>query len=132
MLIGEVATATGVSTKTLRFYERQGLLAEPPRTAGGYRDYDQAVVGRVTFIRQAQAAGLTLRQIGEILAIRDEGRAPCSHVAELVDERLADVERRLEELRATQAQLRQVRSRLDELDPQACPPDGVCGAIDGS
>lgn len=61
MLIGEVAEATGVSTKALRFYEDEGLLHEPDRTSGGYRDYRPDVIDRVVFVRQAQAAGLTLR-----------------------------------------------------------------------
>lgn len=129
MLIGEVADATGVSAKALRYYEREGLLHEPDRTSGGYRDYSPGVVARVAFIKQAQAAGLTLRQIGEVLAIRDDGRAPCHHVGELVDQRLADVERRLADLRRTRGQLREVRSRLDDLEPTDCAPSAVCSAI---
>ncbi|MBW3619519.1 MAG: heavy metal-responsive transcriptional regulator [Actinobacteria bacterium] len=129
MLIGELAEATGVTAKTLRYYEQQGLLPAPDRTAGGYRDYDPAIVQRVAFIRQAQAAGLTLRQIGEVLAVRDDGRAPCQHVAEVVDERLGDVEARLRKLRRTRDQLRRLRSRLDELDPADCPPGEICRAV---
>ena len=131
MLIGEVAEVTGVSTKTLRFYEDEGLLHEPDRTAGGYRDYRPDVIDRVVFIRQAQAAGLTLNQIAEVLTIRDGGRAPCGHVARLVDDRLADVEARLAELEHTRRQLRELRSRLDELDPADCPPDDICVAVSG-
>lgn len=129
MLIGEVADATGVSTKALRYYERQGLLDEPDRTGGNYRDYSSQVIDRVEFIKQAQAAGFTLRQIGEILAIRDDGRAPCHHVADLVDERLDDIDRRLADLRRTRGQLREVRARLDGLEPSDCEPDAVCSAI---
>ena len=129
MLIGEVAEVTGVSTKALRFYENEGLLHEPDRTAGGYRDYRPDVIDRVVFIRQAQAAGLTLSQIAEVLTIRDGGRTPCGHVARLVDDRLADVEARLAELEHTRKQLRQLRSRLDELDPADCPPDDICVAV---
>lgn len=131
MLIGEVADATGVTTKTLRYYERQGLLHEPARTAGGYRDYRSDVVDRVGFIRQAQAAGLTLAQIGEILEIRDGGRAPCGHVATLVATRLAEVEQRLAELEHTRAQLRELRDRLEGLEPDSCPPNEICVAVSG-
>lgn len=77
MRIGELATATGMSTKTLRFYEADGLLADPPRTPAGYRDYPDDAIDRVAFIRQAKAAGLTLAQVREILAIRDGGDPPC-------------------------------------------------------
>ena len=129
MLIGELAEVTGVSTKALRFYENEGLLHEPDRTAGGYRDYRPDVIDRVVFIRQAQAAGLTLSQIAEVLTVRDDGRAPCGHVARLVDDRLADVEARLAELEHTRTQLRELRGRLDELDPADCPPDDICVAV---
>lgn len=129
MLIGEVAEATGVSTKALRYYEAEGLLHEPARTSGGYRDYKSEVVDRVGFIKQAQAAGLTLRQIGQVLAIRDDGHSPCRHVGELVDQQLADVERRLADLRRTRTQLREVRGRLDGLEPADCDPSAVCSAI---
>ena len=131
MLIGEVAQATGVTTKTLRYYERQGLLHEPARTVGGYRDYRTDVIDRVGFVRQAQAAGLTLAQIGEILEIRDGGRAPCGHVATLVDTRLAEVEQRLAELEHTRTQLRVLRGRLDDLNPASCPPNEICVAVSG-
>lgn len=129
MLIGQVADATGVSTKTLRYYEREGLLHEPARTSGGYRDYQPQVIDRVGFIKRAQAAGLTLQQIGQVLAIRDDGHPPCGHVAELVDQRLADVEQHLVDLRQTRAELREVRSRLDELQPVDCDPGAICSAI---
>lgn len=127
MLIGELADHTGVTTKALRFYERQGLVPEPGRTEGGYRDYAPAAVDRVSFVKDAQAAGFTLAQIGEILTIRDRGEAPCGHVSTLVEKRLADVERRLVELRAVRSQLRDIAARSVELDPGDC--DGYCGLI---
>lgn len=89
--IGELARRSGLSTKTLRFYEVEGLLPEPPRTPGGYRDYPPDTVDRLKLIRRGQAAGLALTEIKTILAIRDGGRAPCSHVRELLTERLAGV-----------------------------------------
>lgn len=129
MLIGALADATGVPTKTLRYWEGEGLLHEPVRTAGGYRDYPPEAVGRVVFIRHAQAAGLTLRHIREVLAVRDDGYPPCRHTAGLVEERLADVERRLRELQQTHTALRDLRRRLDELDPTDCDPAAVCSAM---
>ena len=127
MLIGEVAQRTGVTTKALRFYEREGLLPEPERTDGGYRDYDPEAVERVAFIKDAQAAGFTLTQIGEILALRDEGQVPCGHVADLVERRLAEVDRRLRELRHIRKQLLTIADRADGFDPDDC--DGYCGLI---
>jgi DNA-binding transcriptional MerR regulator len=129
VLIGALADATGVPAKTLRYWEAEGLLHEPARTDGGYRDYRQDTVDRVAFIRHAQAAGLTLRQISAILAIRDAGDAPCAHAARLVTERLEDVEARLRELRETRASLLELRRRLERLDPTDCDPAAVCSAI---
>lgn len=129
MLIGELAGTTGVHARTLRFYESVGLLPAPPRTPGGYRDYPVGAVGLVAFIRQAQGSGLTLAQIGQILSIRDGGVAPCGHVAELVDERLAEVSDRLDELERTRAELLALRDRLAALDPSECGEDDICVAI---
>ncbi len=128
MLIGKLADATGVTTKTLRFYEAQRLLAPPNRTAGGYRDYPDSASGRVLFIRRAQAAGLTLNQIREILDIRDTGQAPCHHVADLVKQRIDEVTARLAELEHTRTELFAVRERLTNLDPADCDDD-ICAAI---
>lgn len=129
MRIGQLADAAGVSAKTVRYYEGEGLLHEPDRTPSGYRDYDADTVDRLAFIRHAQAAGLTLRQIREILEVRDGGHAPCRHVADLVAHRLDEVERRLDELQHTHAQLRQLKQRLDTLDPADCAPSAICSAI---
>jgi MerR family transcriptional regulator, copper efflux regulator len=127
VLIGELAGHTGTSTKTLRFYEDEGLLPAPARTPSGYRDYPAEAVERVAFIRDAQRAGFTLRQIGQILHIRDAGQPPCQHVGQLVAQRLAEVEQRLTELRQTRAELRELARRTRELDPADC--DGYCEII---
>lgn len=129
MLIGALARATGVSAKALRFYEAEGLLAEPERTAGGYRDYPLDAIDRVGFVRQAQAAGLTLAQIVEILTIRDGGEPPCHHVEQLVDERLEEVSRRLEELERTRTELLALRERVTALDESDCGTGEICIAI---
>lgn len=127
MLIGQLADTTGVTAKTLRFYEQRGLLPEPARTDGGYRDYPTAAVDRVRFVKDAQAAGFTLAQIGEILAIRDDGLPPCDHVATLVDQRLAEVERRIRELETVRRQLWAIATRAAQFTPDDC--DGYCGLI---
>ena len=80
MRIGEVARASGTTSKTLRYYEEVGLLPAADRTPAGYRDYGAEVLDRLDFIRRGQAAGLTLAQIGQVLDIRDRGQAPCRHV----------------------------------------------------
>jgi DNA-binding transcriptional MerR regulator len=129
MLIGQLADATGVTAKTLRFYEDDGLLPAPDRTPGGYRSYPRSAVDRVRFIRRAQAAGLTLADIRQILAIRDGGLPPCEHVALLVDRRLGQIGRRLTELEHTREELRALRDRLEVLDAGGCQDVGICAAI---
>ncbi len=85
MLIGELAERSGVPAKTIRYYEDLDILPPPRRTVGGYRDYDDAAVDRLRFVRAAQAAGLTLAEIRNVVALRDDGIAPCSHVIALLE-----------------------------------------------
>ena len=110
MKIGELAERTTVPTKTIRFWESEGLLPEPERTASGYRDYDRTAVDRIGFIRQAQTAGLTLTQIRQILEVADGGDPPCEHVAVAVADRLAEVDARIKELQAMRRHLRDRKS----------------------
>src|SRR5258707_8711738 len=101
MRIGEVVGRAGVPAKTIRFWEDRHLLPPPARTPAGYRDYDPAILERLAFIRHAQAAGLTLDAIGQVLDIGDGGQPPCVHVAGLIARRLTEVEARLPELART-------------------------------
>ncbi|MFI2371211.1 heavy metal-responsive transcriptional regulator [Streptomyces sp. NPDC018833] len=126
MRIGEVAAASGLTTKTIRFYEQAGLLSAPPRTAGGYRDYPGQTVKRLAFIRDAQGAGLTLAEICSVLALRDAGSSPCTHVTALINQHIADIDQRLAELRATRAVLRTLAGRAAATDPADCTDADVC------
>ncbi|MGW2089997.1 MerR family DNA-binding protein [Streptomyces sp. NPDC001880] len=126
MRIGALAAATGTTTKTLRFYEQAGLLADPPRTSGGYRVYPAHAPARVGFIRSAQAAGLSLAEIRDVLAIRDDGHPPCAHVAEILNRHLADVEHRIAELKATRTMLRELTLTASATDPATCTEGDIC------
>lgn len=126
MKIGELASTAGTTTKTLRFYEDQGLLPEAARTPAGYRDYDPEIINRIDFIHRGQAAGLTLAQIRQILDIRDRGDAPCGHVRDVLDERLADVDAQLARLHELRETLQQLRGEATDLAPETCSPDRVC------
>lgn len=131
MRIGDLAAVSGVTAKTLRFYEQAGLLPAPPRTPGGYRDYPQQTVQRLAFIRDAQGAGLSLAEIRSVLALRDAGASPCAHVTALVEAHLQDIDRRLAELRATRAVLRGLAERAAATDPADCTDVEVCRILTG-
>jgi DNA-binding transcriptional MerR regulator len=127
MKIGEIANQAGVPAKTIRFWEDQHLVPEPARTPTGYRNYDPEILERLTFIRHAQAAGLTLEQIRQVLDIRGDGDAPCVHVTAIVTERLAEVESRISELTRTRDQLVDLAERAAAQDPADC--HGYCSII---
>jgi MerR family transcriptional regulator, copper efflux regulator len=129
MRIGALAAAAGTTAKTIRFYEQAGLLPGPPRTTAGYRDYPDYAPGRLAFIRSAQSAGLTLAEIRGILAVRDHGRPPCTHVTALLHQHLAETERRLAELTQTQAMLRDLLATAQATDPDTCT-GGICTILD--
>jgi len=129
MRTGELAAAGGLTAKTIRFYEHAGLLPEPPRTPSGYRDYPPQAPRRLAFIRDAQSAGLTLAEIRSILTLRDSGEAPCTHVTDLIERHLTDIERRMAELRKTRTALRGLARRAAVTDPSTCTEADICRII---
>ncbi|MEV7520365.1 heavy metal-responsive transcriptional regulator [Streptomyces sp. NPDC091371] len=126
MRIGDLAAHTGLTTKTIRFYEDSGLLPPPPRTPGGYRDYPDRTATRLRFVREAQSAGLTLAEIRSVLALRDDGHAPCTHVSTLIHAHLDDIDRRIAELTSARTALRSLADRAADTDPAACGADDIC------
>lgn len=105
MHAGEAANAAGVGIQTLHFYERQGLISRPPRSRSGYRLYSPEIVEQVHFIRKAQALGFSLDEIKEILELARKGTSPCGRVQAALAEKMAEVDRRLEELRSFRVEL---------------------------
>ncbi len=127
--IGELARRAGTSARTLRFYEQAGLLPPPLRTPSGYRDYDDTAVARLAFVRAAQAAGLTLAEIREVVAVREAQGPPCAHVVGLLDRHADELDARIAELEATRAQVRRLRERVATLDPAGCVDADVCNVL---
>jgi len=129
MRIGELAAAAKVTTKAIRFYEATGVLPVPSRQASGYRDYDHGAVDRLAFVKAAQAAGLSLVQIRDVISARDSSGAPCQHVAALLEQHALEMERRIAELTAVLTQVRRLRRRATTLDHAQCHPAQVCHVI---
>lgn len=120
--IGELAARSGVSRDTIRFYEREGLLPRPQRTPALYRVYSEEDEGRLLFIRQAQALGLTLDDIRELVR-HQQLRTPgeCRRVASLLRERIEAIDRKLAELRSFRRQLALSLEQCEKADGEACP-----------
>jgi MerR family transcriptional regulator, mercuric resistance operon regulatory protein len=98
MRTSELAAKVGVNAKTLRYYERRGLLTQPPRTPGGYRDYPAGTVGLLRFIRRAQELGFTLDEVEELVHLNNGGPDSCDAARALAEHRRADLERRIRDL----------------------------------
>ena len=97
--IGQLAKNAGVPVSTVRYYERRELLKADGRTEGNYRQYGEPALERLRFIRSAQAIGFTLDDIGALLGLQDGSANACAEVQRLVEARIAEVERRLKEIR---------------------------------
>lgn len=110
--VGELARLTGVSTDTLRHYERKGLL-QPRRSLNGYRAYPYHTVDRVMLIRNALAIGFGLDELANILKIRDAGGAPCRQVRAMFAAKLNDLEILLDEMTAMRNELRLLLKNWD-------------------
>src|SRR5262245_48692368 len=119
LTIGEVARRAGIGVETVRFYEREGLLAEPARRASGYRQYGDDAVPRLRFIRRAKALGFTLKEIAELLALRDDSDATRADVRRQAASKVADIEAKVRDLQ-------RMRNALLSLTA-TCHGDGPAG-----
>lgn len=115
--IGKAAEAAGVNVETIRFYERRGLVFQPPTPAQGYREYDSETIDRIRFIRHAQEIGFSLADIRELLALRTDPGSDCADVRLRAVARLDDVNAKIGRLQQMQAAL--------EILIAACPGEGA-------
>lgn len=127
MRIGELARQTGVSVKTIRFYEQVGLLPPPPRMENNYRLYSPDMVDRLRFITHARSLGLSLREITAILAISDRGEPPCGEMLATMDRQIAAIDQRIADLQELRTALIDLRQRGN----QAATPwtDCICALV---
>lgn len=106
--IGQVARQSGVGVETVRFYEREGLIPQPPRPESGFRRYPQDVVSRIRFIQRSKALGFSLREIKELLLLRVDSATSCGEVKKRAEAKIDDIERKiyaLQEMRKALARL---------------------------
>jgi len=104
--IGQLAQRAGITAKAIRFYERRGILPPTRRAANGYRLYGEDAAGVLRFVKQATGLGLTLAEIKDILVIRQGGRPPCAHVHQLLRDKAAQLDRKLEDLMDVRGRIR--------------------------
>lgn len=116
--VSQLASATGSTPDTLRYYEKVGLLPATRRTPSGYRQYDDGARERLAFIRGAQRLGLTLADVRDLLAVRDTGDCPCEPAEQHLSRRLREVDAEIARLETLRAQLREM---LAGFASGACP-----------
>lgn len=121
MRIGELAAQAGLTTATIRFYERCGVLDPADRLSSGYRDYPDSAVEQLRFIRAGQAIGFTLTELAEIVALRTGGdEEPCHELVALIERRLQEVEDRIRELTDLRTQLADLTAAARHADVSDC------------
>ncbi len=126
--IGALARESGLTPDTIRYYEEIGVMPDPERSRSGYRVYAAADAERLEFIGQAQALGLSLEEIREVLAMTDRGTEPCDHVRDRLRQRLSEVERRIGELEALRGRL---QGALQEAEQSVGSDACRCRIIEG-
>lgn len=133
--IGELAIRSGCQAETIRYYEQRGLLDAPTRSAGNYRLYGSAHVERLTFIRRCRGLDMSLDEVQSLLALQDYPEQPCCGVNELLDEHIAEIQRKMSELQTLQTELVRLRSRCQntvlvkecEILKDLAMPSPACG-----
>ncbi len=114
--IGQLAKEAGVNLATVRYYERRGLLREPPRTPSGHRQYSDDDLKRIRFIKSTQALGFSLTEIAELLSMRVTADGTCRDVRQRIEDKLSDIEDKI-------AALQKIKKALQNLE-RSCPGAG--------
>ena len=126
--IGEVSKQTGVAVGALRYYEEQGLLSSE-RGQNGYRYYLPSAAAQVNFIKKAQALGFSLEDVGEVLTVHQQGAVPCELVRSLLQEKIEQLDRQIQEMTAFKTSLEVYRDSWVDTQPSPTPGD-ICPLIE--
>jgi len=117
--IGDVARQTGLTVDAIRFYEKERLLQQPPRTSGGFRLFTAQDVERVRFIRQVQELGFSLSEVKELLVLRSGSVEACSRVRGLLEQKLTKVRHHIDELQKLEEELRSAVQKCDRVQKRS-------------
>ena len=129
--IGEIAKGLGISPKTVRWYEAQGLLAEPERTESGYRSYSVEDIERLKFIRKAFAFGFSSKEIKDILELRTHGAAPCALVIDLIGGKISAVKQQIKDLQQLERELTELRRQWKSKQKEGSETESkICSCIE--
>jgi MerR family transcriptional regulator, mercuric resistance operon regulatory protein len=119
--IGRLSNSTDTNIETIRYYERAGLLPVPARSSGGYRLYGTTHLKRLSFIRRARALGFSLAEVRKLLILADQRRRPCVEVRVVAEAHLADVKRKIADLRRMERVLKETVARCQAGSDSHCP-----------
>lgn len=111
--IGQVAKQSGISIETIRYYEKEGLLEKPERTESGYRQYDESVIERLSFIQQAKGLGFTLAEILELLSLEIKKASTSKDVKQMAQLKLHTIEEKIKMLKRMQRTLKDLVTQCD-------------------
>lgn len=121
LTIGKVAVRTGCSIETIRYYEKEGLLPSPARSAGGHRLYSETLVERLIFIRRARQLGFSMQEIRQLFSIVDGEFVSCVRVKEIADNHLVDIASKISDLIKMQTVLTELSTQCSGRDIPECP-----------
>jgi len=119
--IGGLSQQTGCNIETIRYYERIGILAKPPRSEGGHRLYDRDQIKRLVFIRRSRELGFSLDEIRTLLRLVDGKRYTCQQVKTLMEKHLADVKKKISDLKRLQKTLGEISAQCEGGQVPECP-----------
>lgn len=120
--IGEVAKESQVSVEAIRFYEREGLIMTPRRSASGYRQYSESVIRQIQFIQHAKKLGFSLKEISELIKLKDTRNARCASVKSTAKARIAGIQQKIDDLEQMKSELQPLLDQCKSSEPiSACP-----------
>ena len=121
MKISDLAKSAGVNIETIRYYERLGLITEPPRTEFGYRIFPSEVIQRIRFIKRSQDLGFTLTEIHKLLTLTDNEHFSCGEIQQFASQKLKEIESKIRDLQNITNVLQDLLIKCGETSVDGCP-----------